>query len=68
MGQMAFESTAKRFVAFTASLDANVATLDEYLTTGQMALESTAKRFVAFTASFDAKVVVFDAQTAVFDE
>jgi len=65
---MAFESTAKRFVTFTASLDANDDVLDEYLTTGKMALESTAKRFVAFTASFDANVVVFDAQTAVFDE
>jgi len=30
MGQMALESTAKRFVAFTASFDANVAMLDAH--------------------------------------
>jgi len=65
MGQIAFESTANRFVAFIASLDANVvvfdaqvAQFDEYLTMGQMAFESTAKRLVAFTASFDANVAV----------
>jgi len=65
---MAFESTANRFVTFTASFDANVvvfdaqvAEFDEYVATGQRAFELMYARLEVCDAIVSAGDAVLDA-------